>query len=113
MLFFLLLRHLLLIPPSTRAEQWSEYASNRCRSRQTHRRTLLPLPRDSVHSRYRQTSSWSFLLNKLPEDAELTLDSVALGDNSLELTCFVDVARERGLGIVEPALELRENGYGE
>jgi hypothetical protein len=45
------------------------------------------------------------LLNKLPEDTDLTLDSVVLGDNSLERTYFVDVAHEGGLGIMEVGLE--------
>ena len=53
------------------------------------------------------------LLNKVPEDADLTLDSVVLGDNTLERTCFVDVARAGGLDIVELGLELCEKMYGE
>jgi len=52
------------------------------------------------------------LLNKLPEGTYLTLDSVMLGDNSLERTYFVDVAREGGSGIVELGLELSENWCG-
>ena len=40
------------------------------------------------------------------------LDSVVLGDDSLERAHFVDIAHEGGLGIVELDLELCESGCG-
>jgi hypothetical protein len=40
------------------------------------------------------------LLHKLPEYADLTLDSIVLGNNPLERTHFIGAHREGGLGIV-------------
>ena len=51
----------------------------------------------------------SCLLNKLPKDTDPHLDSVVLGDNTLERTYIVEMAREGRLDIVEPSLELSEN----
>ena len=52
------------------------------------------------------------LLKKLPENADLTLDSVVISDNAFERMYFVDVAREGGLGIMELGLDLREKWCG-
>jgi hypothetical protein len=73
-------------------------------------RTLLPLPPPILI--IARALRGRCVLNKLPEDTDLKLDSVVLGDNSLGCTCFVDVACEGGLGIVELGLELHGTGTG-
>jgi hypothetical protein len=59
---------------------------------------VLPLPQSSR------------LLHQLPQQRNLTLNSIVLGDNALQLTDFLDEGYERGMGVVQLGSEVAEGG---